>query len=196
MSFSKEQNKIMEILYEVGWNEERSIESQIKDTELYKLFPKKVIDFILNFGGLKVGGNNLFEEVSIVGVDYFNNSNVLEYIKENVFSPTEDIITSNENDEYYYSVLIGRQVYFVATLKENNTLMMDEDGRFYVHTFIPDFFWIANNPIDAFVQLLIPSNNSVILNERSLQWLPPIGKELPLYELPLNNRLTKNPWTE
>ena len=115
-------------------------------------------------------------------------------VKENVFIPTEDIITNNENDEYYYSVLIGKQICFVAKLKENNRLMMDEDGRFYLRNFISDFFWIANNPIDAFEQLLFGTNNSVLLDETNLEWVPPIGKELPFQNLPLNDKLTKNPW--
>lgn len=149
-------------------------------------------DFISSFGGLKISKDN-FEEISIIGVDFFNNSTSLANYEDNIFDPSENIDIDNDDDEYYYSALIGRQIYFVAKLKENNKLMMDQDGRFYVHTFIPDFFWIANSPIEAFEQILFGYKNATILHEESLKWIPPSGKEIS-YQPPLNNKLTKNPW--
>ena len=186
------QNAIKDILKKSGWEENRNISNQIKHTTLYKLYPQVINDFISSFGGLKISKDK-FEEISIIGIDFFINSTSFDNYEENIFDPSKNIDTHNDDDEYYYSVLVGKQIYFVAKLKENNKLMMDQDGRFYVHTFIPDFFWIANNPLQAFEKILFGSDDALILDEENLKWIPPIGKEIS-YQPPLNNKLTKNPW--
>lgn len=192
MNLPNRQSEIKNILEKAGWEENRNISHQIKDTTLYTLYPQVINDFISSFGGLKLSKDN-FEEISIIGIDFFINSTSFDNYEENIFDPSKNIDTGNEDDEYYYSALIGRQIYFVAKLKENNKLMMDQDGRFYVHTFIPDFFWIANSPMKAFEQIFFGYKNATILHEESLQWIPPNGKEIS-YQPPLNNKLTKNPW--
>ncbi|MBF7089933.1 SUKH-3 domain-containing protein [Flavobacterium sp. ALJ2] len=193
MNLPSKQNEIIDILKKVGWKETRDISSQIRNIPLYELLPQPVNDFISNFGGLKIT-KDVFEEINIIGIDFFNNSIASEYYEQNTFHPSKDIDIANKNDEYYYSVLIGRQIYFIAKLKEGNSLMIDEDGRFYLHTFIPDFFWISNNAIQAFEKILFGSDDVLILDEENLKWIPPSGKEI-LYQPPLNNKLTKNPWS-
>ncbi|MEN2400000.1 SUKH-3 domain-containing protein [Flavobacterium sp. MC2016-06] len=195
MNLPNKQNEIKEILEKSGWQENRDISNQIKNTSLYKLLPQAVTNFISSFGGLKISKDR-FEEINIIGIDFFNSPLILESFEENIYDPSKAIDTTNEDDEYYYSALIGKQIYFVAELKEGNNLMMDQDGRFYVHTFIPDFFWIANNPMEAFEQILFGYKDAIILNEKSLKWTPPIGQELSYYKPPINNKLIKNPWGE
>ncbi|MBE8723984.1 SUKH-3 domain-containing protein [Flavobacterium hungaricum] len=191
---SGDYTKVEEILIKAGWSKNRDITSQIQHAPLYKLFPKKIIEFITVFGGLQISRTPSIEQIDVMGVDYLENTIIADFYKTNIFNASKDIDVTNEDDEYYFSVLLGTQIYFVGQLRENCSLFMDGDGRFYIHTFIPDFFFIADNAFDTFQKIFFGPNDAVILQETTLEWIPSLGKELPADPLPLNKKLLKNPW--
>lgn len=186
--------KLDAILHSSGWYPGRSIKSEVENSPIYLCYPKKIKDFIDEYGNLEVSYKG--ETIKTLGIVFFKNINLYKLYDDYLFELSQPINIANNDNEYYYSKLIGKFLFSVAGLTENNELLMDEDGRFYIYTFIPEFFWIANNPMDAFAYLLLlGENNTAILDEESLKWLPPVGKEL-ICELPINKELTKNPWLD
>ena len=186
-------DNLKSILVSAGWYEGRNIVSQLEPTPVYRIVPQSVINFVAEFGSLKINNDKALDQVDVVGADYFNSLEVYNYLKLNSFNSSDRIDTTNENDEYYYSALIGKQIYYVARLKENNNLMMDEDANFYLLTFIPEFIWIANKAEEAIQCILFGFNAPLLLNEQTLEWIPSLGEKL-LYRPPLNNTLQINPW--
>jgi hypothetical protein len=187
------ENDLKSILISAGWYEGRNTGAQLEDTPVYRIVPQSVISFVTEFGSLKINNDKALDQVEVVGADYFNSLEVYNYIKLNSFNNSDRIDTTNENDEYYYSALIGKQIYFVARLKEGNNLMMDEDANFYILTFIPEFIWIAKKAEVAIHRILFGFNAPLLLNEQTLKWVPSVGEKLS-YDPPLNDTLQSNPW--
>ncbi|WP_433829519.1 hypothetical protein [Flavobacterium anhuiense] len=84
-------------------------------------------------------------------------------------------------------------MYEIAGLTENNTVLMDENGNFYIIDFIPQFIWVSDNAFEALVKIVMGSGDMYILNEHTMKWMPPVGKELP-HPLPINPLFEDNPW--
>jgi hypothetical protein len=181
------------VLKDAGWHQGRNIKSKIEDNPLYKLFPKNVQNFFCEFGGLTLHVENKFEIMAIY-INHFSNPKAFEYYDSNTYRINDEIDLGKDDLTYYYSTLIGLQLYPVAGLIEHNTVLMDENGNFYIIDFIPQLIWISNNTFDALVKIVLGSSDISILNEHTLTWMAPVGKELN-HILPLNPLFRENnPW--
>jgi hypothetical protein len=179
-------------LINAGWYEGRSIKSEIENTPFYKILPPKIQDFYCEFGGLKLHAENMLETM-IIYIDHFSNSRIIEYYNLETYKINDEIDFKNDDLEYYYSTLIGTQLYCVGGLIENNTVHMDENGNFYIIDFIPQFTWVSDNAFEALVKTVMGSMDMYILNEHTMKWMPPRGKELPR-PLPITPLYKDNPW--
>ncbi|MCM0666538.1 SUKH-3 domain-containing protein [Flavobacterium tyrosinilyticum] len=179
-------------LINAGWYEGRNIKNEIENNPLYKILPPKIQDFYCEFGGLTLHAENSLETM-IINIDHFRNEKVVECNNFETYRINDEIDFENDDLEYYYSTLIGTQLYYVAGLIENNSVHMDENGNFYIIDFIPQFTWVSDNAFEALTKIVVGSAYMYIFNEHTMKWMPPAGKELP-HPLPINPLFKDNPW--
>jgi hypothetical protein len=190
---SNNQEDLKTTLLDAGWYDGRSIRKNIANTLLYKIFPAKIQDFLSEFGDLKIHAENKIETMTI-DTSHMDSKKVFDYHHFNVYKIGDKIDLSEDKSlVYYYSTLIGTQLYPVAELIEQCTVMMDENGNFYIINFLPELISVSNSTSDALTKIIFGSRGMAILNEDTLEWMPPIGKELE-YTLPINPNLKINPW--
>lgn len=181
------------VLRNAGWYKERSIKSKIKNTILYEIFPKKIQDFLCEFGELTIHAENKIDTM-IIDTEYLNNKKAFDYQSSNIYKLHDEIDLSDDRSQnYYYSTLIGIQLYPVAKLIEQSTVFMDENGNFYTIDSLPQLIWISNETFDALTKIIFGSRDVAIFNEHTLEWMAPLGKELNKI-LPINPILKNNPW--
>lgn len=191
MTYDKED--LITVVTNAGWHKGRNIGSKIENTILYKMFPKKVQDFLCEFGDLKIHADNKIQTITI-STNHFNNKEVFDYHNDNAYKLNDKIdLTDDRNENYYYSVLIGLQLYPIAKLIEQSTLLMDENGNFYVINFIPELIWISNDTFEALSKITFGSMDVAIFNEHKMQWMVPAESNF-LHTLPVNYIFKENPW--
>lgn len=188
------EDKIKIVLENSRWYPSRNID--IEHNDLYKLLPKKIKTFYCEFGGLAISNKDFCQihyEIDI-SITWLNNPQLLYEYKKYLNLLKEPINTSIDDDQYYFSKILGKSLLIVANSiqDDGDHLILDEDGNFYIHTIVPELMWISNNPIDAFKNLLF-GGDSYVLNEEKLQWISPKGTTQK-YNPPINNELLKNPW--
>lgn len=193
MNSQDRKNDLIMVLKNAGWNEKRTIKNKIENSTLYEIIPAKVLDFLCEFGELTIHAENRLETMSVHSSN-FDYKKAFDFYSLNTYKIGDEIDLSEDKDQdYYYSALIGLHLYPVAQLIEQNTVMMDELGNFYVITFIPELVWISNETFDALDKIIFGSSDVAIFNEHTMKWMAPIGKELSFFP-PVNKKLTKNPW--
>ncbi|MFH6989455.1 SUKH-3 domain-containing protein [Flavobacterium collinsii] len=181
------------VLMKAGWYEERSIKNKIENTIVYELFPKKIQDFLCEFGELTIHAENKIETMTI-DIEYLDDKKAFDYQSSNIYKFDDEIDLSEDRSlNYYYSALIGIQLYPVAELIEQSTVMMDEHGNFYIIDSIPQLIWVSNKTSDALAKIIFGLRDIAIFNEHTLEWMTQKRKELDII-LPKNSILKKNPW--
>lgn len=188
-------NDLKTTLINAGWHEGRSIKSKIENALLYQIFPAKIQNFLCEFGELTIHAENKIETI-IIDIDHLNNKKVYDYYSLNIYKLHDEIdLTENKDQDYYYSALIGAQLYPVAELIEQSSVMMDEHGNFYIIDSLPQLIWVSNKNFDALNKITFGLRDIAIFNEHTLEWMTQVGKELEII-LPVNPILKKNPWGE
>lgn len=185
-------NNLTIVLNEAGWYKNRTIKTQIENTILYKIFPKKVQDFLCEFGNLIIHAEDKLETIN-TDTSYLNDTTLYNYYLNSYQLDKKIDLTKNNDLEYYYSTLIGFQLYPVADLIEQSIVLMDENGNFYVIDSLPQLIWISDETFDALAKITFGTRDIAIFNEHNLEWMAPIEKELNR-ALPINPILKKNPW--
>ena len=188
-------NDLKTTLINSGWYKGRSIKSKIENTVLYKILPTKIQDFFCEFGELTIHAENKIETM-IIDIEYLNNKKAFDYQSSNIYKLHDVIDLSDDRSQnYYYSTLIGTQLYPVAELIEQSSVMMDEHGNFYIIDSLPQLIWISNKTFDALNKITFGLRDIAIFNEHTLEWMIQVGKKLEII-LPVNPILKKNPWGE
>ncbi|MBL7816594.1 MAG: SUKH-3 domain-containing protein [Saprospiraceae bacterium] len=196
-------SKLFNKLKAAGWFEGRYIHSEKESTSLKEYFPTKILDFFREFGDLALksdlsyishGTECFYMDMNIYGISMLNSINDNSINEEDDRFNINDPINFGEDAQYYYySSLIGTNLFAVAGTKNSLGIYMDEFGNFYEITDITQLIWIANNPIDALEQLLYGTSDALELNEERLEWMGRINEPLK-YNPPINKNLTENPW--
>lgn len=190
------------ILKRAGWFPSRSISQEILHLPLTQKLPKKVLDVFIEFGNLTfVARNNKNEivyEVNMMSTtEMFHSESLLNLFENNEF---EDIRSINielghKNSIYYYSFLLGTQLYPICDLKiEQGILLMDELGNVYIIDGISNLTWIARDFLTGMERLLFNMRNGASFYEETLEWVFKEG-EIPAFTPPTNKILNgKNPF--
>ncbi|MBE8723975.1 SUKH-3 domain-containing protein [Flavobacterium hungaricum] len=189
---SKKEQDIKSVLKVAGWYEGRSLKSKIENTLVYQILPKKVQEFYCEFGDLTIHAENKIETM-IINTTHFNDQKVFDYHSSLIYKIQDEIDLSKSEDLYYYSTLVGTHLYPIGRLIEHNTLLMDENGNFYIIDFIPQLIWVSNNTFDALSIIIFGLGRFGIFNEHNMKWMFAKDEEL-LYNPPINPLLTENPW--
>jgi hypothetical protein len=187
------------ILAEAGWYPGRTI--QLPGNSLIaEQLPIAVKQFIAEFSGLNIRSyfesNQLIQEIEILTAeDFFNLYTSDEFVSNKFSSELKVDITKGENDEtYYYSALIGIQLYPVAHLREQGTLFIDEKNNVYELNFLPQLNWIGNGVLRGIETCLFRNNEYMALDDINMIWITKDGNPSTL-SLPLNEVLDSiNPW--
>lgn len=205
MKFTKK--NLDELLSSANWFEGRNVSGQFSDSPLFEILPEKIIAAFSEYGDLKISQEVFVNEIEIKLLEFvnlnieriFRDPKVLEYYKENMFDPKSGIKNdkwSTESDiEFYYSVLIGTQLYFISDMMDSNALYMDASGNVYMITFLNDLVWIDNNFRGAISKLFFGKNESYIFIAPRMVWNGKDG-DIKADFLPVNKYLNeKNPWS-
>jgi hypothetical protein len=185
--------KIIELLKQSGWYEGRDMSSHIKNSSWISFLPKTVVDFYSSFMDLTICSQTKTECLTVDKVEILSNFQIANYYLELKEKLSNEIDTSNDDDGYYYSILLGTQIFSIGMLTDRNILYLDKYGNFYMHTHINTFHWIANSTENAFCYLFSGGGGSKILDESRLIWVQ--SKINPIdYIPPINEKLTENPW--
>ena len=130
----------------------------------------------------------------IIDTSYLSNKDALDYQSSNIYKLHNKVdLSENRSLNYYYSTLIGIQLYPVAELIEQSNVFMDENGNFYTIDSLPQLSWISNETFDALTKITYGSKDIPIFNEHKMKWMAPVEKELN-HILPVNPILKNNPW--
>ena len=185
---------LLEKLKLAGWYEGRNIKNEVDSPYNSLIYPQNVLVFFYEFSNLT------FQNILPIKSGYWVSSEIsfsfsartyehYQYCKTdapNLFPIRKD----TDDIEYYYSVLIGKELYFVlGGDREDTALYMDESNNFYlIHENIPCINWIGNNALDVFYNLFFGGFPNLGLNEHILKWdrllseesdyKPPINKDL------------------
>ncbi|MDW8851245.1 SUKH-3 domain-containing protein [Flavobacterium sp. MMLR14_040] len=188
-----EEEDFTTVLINAGWYKGRTIKSKIENTILYEILPKKIQNFLCEFGELKIHAENRIATM-IIDTGYLDNKKAFDYQFSNIYKLDDEIDLSDDRSQnYYYSTLIGTQLYPVAKLIEQSEVLMDENGNFYIIDSLPQLIWISNETFNALIKIIFGSGDVAIFNEHSMEWMTPLGKELN-QNLPINPILKNNPW--
>lgn len=185
---------LLEKLRLAGWYEGRNIKNEVNSPYNSLIYPSNVLNFFYEFGNLSVqnippvkSGYWRTPEINLSfsarTYDYYHNYKI----------DTPDLypIQKNTDDsEYYYSVLIGKQLYFVfGADKEDTLLFMDELNNFYlIHYDIPCISWIGNNALEVLYNIFFGGFPNLGLNEHILKWERLLSEESD-YKPPINKDL-------
>lgn len=194
-----------DILLKSGWYPGRDIRSQFVDKPLTQILPLIVLDAFAEFGDINLRSELLmdqkdisYKEEVLLSTDQFNHQSVLEYYNNYAFHGNESINTNlvidGQAEAYYYSCLIGTQLYTLSNLLDNATMFMDKYGNVYKKNAIVELIWIAPDLLTGLKEILFGPEMYLILNEERLEWMGERGASSD-FTPPINKNLNgKNPF--
>jgi hypothetical protein len=195
----EQKNTFKKILKQAGWFENRS-EFIICYDQLVKILPEEVLRFISSYCNLKVQSfspdGKVWQEIEFFPDTVFCDL----YLKQGIgdfktdLLEKSDIIRGNEDEVFYYSQLLGTQLYPVADLKEQGLLLIDCNANVYDRNFLPQLNWVGKGFEEGLMNTLFGTKNYCALDDTNMVWVDRDGKLTDL-DLPLNQNLKQiNPW--
>ncbi len=195
--------KLIERLEMFGWYEGRNITDQLTESKMIAIFPQNVLDIFYEYGSLKLESNAVFidgrsfiTEKLHFDTSVFFDVKVHTYFLTNLFKGGDRInFAIDSDDSYYYSTLIGKQLFCVANTLTGQGLFADSLGNIYKITDIPELCWVAENIVPALEKILLHNSidDILILDESKILWKSKATKKKTYYP-PLNIELNGNPW--
>ncbi|MFK7033408.1 hypothetical protein [Flavobacterium oreochromis] len=185
-----ENKRIRDFIEKNGWFEsyEKSNEL-IKSTRLIEIMPDAVIDFFSYYAGLKTGTLKLDKIEDVVSEENINY--YLNLIDKGI--DEIDKVLGDKNPQYYYSILLGVQIFSIGIFERIDVVYMDKYYNFYIHTELNTFYWIGNSIETAFCYIFWGEGAVLGLDEESLSWVQ--SKITPTNHIPpINKKLLENPW--
>lgn len=189
--------KIHDDLRNAGWYEGRNISTHFSELPATSLLPRKVMEMLSEFGGLTLDAfdkdGKLIQRIEIpTPEEFYSYYDEKRCLTENYFpGHTVDLKKGSEDDVYYYSVLLGVQIYPLADSAEGQ-IYIDEHGNFYELNFLNDFYWVGHDIFHGLEKLLYGEGSALLLGGgKNIEW---IGEQKE-YKPPLNQTLNGiDPW--
>ncbi len=191
-------SKLKEYLQKAGWFENRTIANKIAHLPLIGILPKSVQQFFFEYGELTIQSTftngELNQQIRFPDITFFSNPILIEYYSNDLYAINKPIdYSKGENDQhYYFSVILGRPLFAVANLDEQGIMFVDEQLNVYEQNFLGDFLWVGKNIVQGLENLLFRSGEMYMLDEAKLKWNPWIDNvDYPNLNPNLNG---VNPW--
>lgn len=195
----EQKNNFKEILRQAGWFENRR-EFMVCYDQFATILPKNVLHFISNYSNLKLQlytpDGKLWQEIEFYSATVFCDLYIRQKIGDIKMEITEelDIKRGNEDEVFYYSKLLGTQLYPVANLREQGLLLIDCYLNVYDRNFLPQLNWIGKGFEEGLMNTLFGTKDYCAFDDTNMVWVNREGKPTDL-ELPVNENLKQiNPW--
>lgn len=190
--------KIFSELPNAGWFEGRDISHSFLGLPLTAILPDKIIQVLTEFGGLtfesRFKTGELKQKVELPSAAFLGNKALATTYSNYTYKPGEkiDLKKGEENNWYYYSVLLGTPIYPISDLAENGVMLMDKFGNVYELNFLNDFYWVGHDILHGLEKLLYGEGSALLLGGgKNIEW---IGEQKE-YKPPLNQNLNGiDPW--
>ncbi len=189
--------KIHDDLRNAGWYEGRNICTHFSELPATSLLPREVMKILSEFGGLTLESfgkdGKLIQKIEIpTPEEFYSYYDEKRCLTENYFpGHPVDLKKGSVDNVYYYSVLLGVQIYPLAHSAEGQ-IYIDEHGNLYELNFLNDFYWVGNDIIHGLERLIHGNGPALLLGgQTKTEWIGPHQDFMP----PLNEALNGiDPW--
>lgn len=197
MKFSK--TDLEAFLKRAGWYPGRNIRNQLEHYKLAQLYPEKVFSVFCEFGGLEKITDGLSQESIDFSKtkDLFESEDVYKRLAKRQYEQgmTIDVEYGQENNIYYFSVLLGTTLYGICTIRDGNVLLMDAGANCYIIDGINNLQWVGSDIWDAMSYLIFNDGDYVPFWEDTIEWGYNEEQKQKGFNLPVNTLLGgKNPF--